>query len=56
MAFDLPDAKAIEFVQKGKTALTMGCGPQKPLWMTVEFAPSSVVDKATDGVVRRLEY
>ena len=56
MAFDLPDAKAIEFVQKGKTALTMGCGPQKPVWITVEFAASSVVDKASDGVVRRLEY
>ena len=56
MTFDLPDAKAIEFVQKGKAALTIACGPQKPLWVTVEFAASSVVDKASDGVVRRLEY
>jgi Flp pilus assembly protein TadD len=56
MTFDLPDAKAVEFVQKGKTALTMGCGPHKPVWVTVEFAPSSVVDKESDGVVRRLEY
>jgi Flp pilus assembly protein TadD len=56
MTFDLPDAKAVEFVQKGKTPLTMWCGPHQPLWITVEFAPSSVVDKASDGVVRRLEY
>jgi Flp pilus assembly protein TadD len=56
LRFDLPDAKAIEFVQKGKNALNIACGPQKPVWLTVEYAPSSVVDKATDGVVRRLEY
>jgi hypothetical protein len=56
MRFDLPDAKAIEFVQKGKNALNLACGTQRPVWVTVEFAPSSVVDKATDGVVRRLEY
>ncbi len=56
MTFDLPDVKAIEFVSKGGFALKIACGPQKPVWVTVEFAASSVVDKATNGVVRRLEY
>lgn len=56
LRFDLPDVKAIEFLQKGKTPLNIACGPRKPVWITVEFAPASVVDKATDGVVRRLEF
>jgi Flp pilus assembly protein TadD len=56
LRFDLPDIKAVEFVQKGKTPLKIACGPLKPVWITVEFATASVVDKATDGVVRRLEF
>jgi tetratricopeptide (TPR) repeat protein len=56
MAFDLPDIKSVELVQKGDIAPKMGCGPQQPVWMTVEYAPATVVDKTSDGIVRRIEY
>ncbi|MDE3197069.1 MAG: hypothetical protein KGN84_12030, partial [Acidobacteriota bacterium] len=57
MVFDLPDPKAVEFVHAGGTgALTLACGVQKPVWMAVEYAPASVVDRATLGVIRKLEY
>jgi len=56
MSFEMPEPKAIEFIQKSEAPLSMACGPQKPVWLTVEYTAASVVDKTTDGVVRRLEY
>jgi len=56
MIFDLPDAQAVEFVHQGEGALSLACGPQKPLPLRVEYAPSSIVDQASAGVIRRLEY
>jgi tetratricopeptide (TPR) repeat protein len=55
MRFDL-DVKSVEFVQNGATALKLGCGQRPPVWVTVEYAAASVLDRSTDGVVRRVEF
>jgi len=57
MVFELPDSKAVEFIHaSGPGTLSVACGPQKPVWLTVEYAASSVMDRAIAGVVRRIEY
>jgi tetratricopeptide (TPR) repeat protein len=57
MVFDMPDAQAIEFVNPaGNPAIKLTCGPQKPTWVAVEYAPASVMREGPAGVVRRLEF
>ena len=56
VTFHLPDPKAIEFIHDGGGALELACGPQRPLWLTVEYVPSSVVERMSAGIVRRIEF
>lgn len=54
--FDLPEPKAVEFIHESGPALQVTCGPQRPIPLTIEYAPVSVMHLQTAGVVRRIEY
>jgi tetratricopeptide (TPR) repeat protein len=56
--FDLPDPKAVEFTHNGRDSgeLRLTCGPQKPMALIVDYAPSSVLEQGSTGVVRGIEY
>jgi len=58
LIFELPNPKAIEFDRAGTVSgpLNLTCGAQKPIWMTVEYAPASVMDRASLGVIRKMEF
>jgi tetratricopeptide (TPR) repeat protein len=56
MTFDLPEPKAVEFIHEAGPALRVACGPQRPVRLTIEYVPASVMRLQTAGVVRRIEY
>jgi len=56
MTFDLPEPKAVEFIHETGPALQVACGPQRPVRITIEYVPGSVMRLQTAGVVRRIEY
>jgi tetratricopeptide (TPR) repeat protein len=57
MVFEMPDSQSIEFVNPGRApAGKLVCGPQKPTWVKVDYAPLSVMREGPAGVVRRLEF
>jgi tetratricopeptide (TPR) repeat protein len=56
MAFDIPDPKTVEFAHAGGVGLTLSCGPQKPLKLTVDYAPGLGSKEGSAGLIRRLAY
>jgi tetratricopeptide (TPR) repeat protein len=57
LVFVVPDPKAIEFTSRSGPTLQIHCGPQqKPFHVRIEYAPSSVMEQGSAGVIRRLDY
>lgn len=56
MLFDLPDAAAVEVTRDAGTKAELKCGPLQPFQLTVEYAPASVTNLQSAGIIRRLEY
>lgn len=56
MAFDLPEADAVELPAAPKARFSLICGPLQPIPIGVEFAPPRSAVEISLGVVRRLEY
>jgi Flp pilus assembly protein TadD len=54
LTFEMPDSRAIEFLQPGGGAFEMQCGPQKPWRMLVEYVPAPA-GSVLAGVVRKIE-
>jgi Flp pilus assembly protein TadD len=52
----LPEAGAVEFSSATATAFNLKCGAVAPFRVRVEYVPGSVMNQATAGVVRRVEY
>ncbi len=56
MLFDLPDADAVEVARLPGSKAEMKCGPLQPYQVTVEYAPASVTNQQSAGIIRRLEF
>jgi tetratricopeptide (TPR) repeat protein len=56
MTFFLPPAQAVELNATSGSTLLLSCGPQKPIRVTLEFAPAPEGMTAVDGAVRRIEF
>jgi len=56
MLFDLPDAAAVEVVHAPGTPDLLKCGQLQPFKLIVEYAPASVANQESAGIVRRIEY
>jgi tetratricopeptide (TPR) repeat protein len=56
MAFDLPEADAVELPVAPKARFSLICGPLQPIPIGIEFAPRRSAVELSVGIVRRLEY
>jgi hypothetical protein len=56
MLFDLPDEKAVEIVRHSGTTAQLACGSLQPFRLVVEYAPASVTNQESAGIIRRLEF
>jgi tetratricopeptide (TPR) repeat protein len=57
LSLDLPDPTAIEVAHAGPDAnLQLSCGPQNPIRIVVDYAPGSVMQVGSAGIVRRIEF
>ncbi len=56
VAFDWPEAAAVELPSASAAKLALNCGPLPAIRIGVEFAPPRSAMETSVGVVRRLEY
>ena len=56
MLFDMPDQAAVEIARQPGSTAEMKCGVLQPFPVVVEYAPASVLDKESAGLIRRLEF
>jgi len=56
MLFDLPDAAAVELTRQPGSKTELKCGALPPFHLTVEYAPASVTNRQSAGIIRRLEF
>jgi tetratricopeptide (TPR) repeat protein len=54
--FDMPDAAAVEITRQPGTKAEIKCGALQPFAVVVEYAPASVANRETAGIIRRLEF
>jgi hypothetical protein len=54
--FDMPDAAAVEVTKAPDSKAELKCGPLPPFHLYVEYAPASVANRETAGIIRRLEF
>jgi hypothetical protein len=52
----LPPADAVELPSAPANAFAFACGPQRPIPMTVEYAPPRSAMETSIGIVRRLVF
>jgi len=56
VAFDLPEADAVELPAAPAARFSLICGPLQPIPIGIEFAPPRSAVEISAGIVRRLEY
>lgn len=56
MLLDLPDASAVELTRPSGSKTELKCGALPPFHLTVEYAPASVTNQQSAGIIRRLEF
>ncbi len=56
LLLDMPDAAAVEITRKSAAATELKCGPLPPFPLVVEYAPASVTNMQSAGIIRRLEF
>jgi hypothetical protein len=56
MLFDMPEPTAVEITRKPGVTAEMKCGPLQPFRLVVEYAPASVTNQQSAGIIRRLEF
>ncbi len=54
--FDMPEAAAVEVTKDPGTKAELKCGALQPFPVIVEYAPASVANRETAGIIRRLEF
>jgi hypothetical protein len=56
MLFDMPDQAAVEVTRGAGSKAELKCGALPPFHLIVEYAPASVTNQQSAGIVRRLEF
>jgi len=54
--FDMPDAAAVEITRQPGNKTELKCGALQPFPVVLEYAPASVTNQETAGIIRRLEF
>ena len=56
MLFDLPDVAAVELTRRPNSKSELKCGAMPPIPLVFEYAPASVTNLQSAGIIRRLEF